>query len=304
MNTRGSRKTRKAATKTTTLEATTRQEETQPPIEPDPVPNHPSTSGGVAVMDPTSVVTNDQFNDFVNPNETSIKYTSFDEVIDMVSSLGKGTRLGVQDIKPAFRLLPISPGDFDLFGIYFDGNFYVDKSLPFGCSIACVLIEKFSTFLHWLVVSSAGKHSVKHYLDDFIFGGSANSNDCLVLMNTFTELCNELGVPIAEDKTIHPTTRLTFLGLEIDTVDMVDRIPVAKLIKLRSQLQPMRIKRKIKFKDFESLVGLLAFSSRAVPFSRAFLRRFYDVIASFRVKKPFFSVRITSEIREDVMVWL
>lgn len=136
-------------------------------------------------------------NDFVDPNETSVKYTSFDEVIDMVSSLGKGARLGVQDIKSAFRLLPISPGDFDLLGIYFDGNFYVDKSLPFGCSIACALFEKFSTFLHWLVVSSAGKHSVKHYLDDFIFGGSANSDDCLVLMNTFTELCNELGVPIA-----------------------------------------------------------------------------------------------------------
>ncbi|CAC5420125.1 unnamed protein product [Mytilus coruscus] len=243
-------------------------------------------------------------NDFVDPNETSVKYTSFDEVIDMVSSLGKGARLGVQDIKSAFRLLPISPGDFDLLGIYFDGNFYVDKSLPFGCSIGCALFEKFSTFLHWLVVSSAGKHSVKQNLDDFIFGGSATLDDCLVLMNTFTELCNELGVPIAEDKTIHPTTRLTFLGLEIDTVDMVVRIPVAKLIKLRSQLQPMTIKRKIKFKDLESLVGLLAFCSRAVPSSRAFLRRFYDVIASFKVMKPFFSVRITSEIREDVLVWL
>ncbi|CAC5417273.1 unnamed protein product [Mytilus coruscus] len=94
-------------------------------------------------------------NDFVNPNETSVKYISFDEVIDMVSSLGKGARLGVQDIKSAFRLLPISPGDFDLLGIYFDGNFYVDKSLPFGCSIACALFEKISTFLHRLVVSSA-----------------------------------------------------------------------------------------------------------------------------------------------------
>ncbi|CAC5362511.1 unnamed protein product [Mytilus coruscus] len=240
-------------------------------------------------------------NDFFNSNETSVRYTSFDEVIDMMSSLGKGARLGVQDIKSAFRLLPISPGDFDLLGIYFDGNVYVDKSLPFVCSIGCALFEKFSSFLQWLVVSSAGKRAVKHYLDDFIFGGSAISDDCLVLMKIFTELCNELGVPIAEDKTIHPTTRLTFLGFEKDTVDMVVRIPVATLIKLRSQLQPMTIKRKIKFKDFESLLGLLAFCSRAVPSSRAFLRRFYDVIASFRVKKPFFSVRITSEIRKNVM---
>jgi hypothetical protein len=39
-----------------------------------------------------------------------------------------------------------------------------------------------------------------HYLDDFVFAGSALSNDCSVLMSTCFEVSNEIGVPIAKDK--------------------------------------------------------------------------------------------------------
>jgi hypothetical protein len=37
--------------------------------------------------------------------------------------LGKGALCGKIDIKSAFRLLIVSPSDFDLVGIYFDGKF-------------------------------------------------------------------------------------------------------------------------------------------------------------------------------------
>jgi hypothetical protein len=35
----------------------------------------------------------------------------------------------------------------------------------------------FSTFLHWLVEKSGSKN-LDHYLDDFIFAGEENSNNC------------------------------------------------------------------------------------------------------------------------------
>lgn len=54
--------------------------------------------------------------------------------------------------------------------------------------------------------------------DDFLFAGSALSNDCTVLITTGFEVSNEIGISIAKDKTIGPTTVLTFLGLEINTV--------------------------------------------------------------------------------------
>ena len=39
-------------------------------------------------------------------------------------------------------------------------------------------------------------------------------------MFQFESLAREMGVPLAEEKTLVPTTRLTYLGFEIDTVDM------------------------------------------------------------------------------------
>ena len=64
-----------------------------------------------------------------------------------------------------------------------------------------------------------------HYLDDFIFVGEGDKENCAKLMHCFKDLTSEIGVPLAEDKTAGPTTKLTYLGFEIDTLDMVIRIP-------------------------------------------------------------------------------
>lgn len=55
-------------------------------------------------------------NNFIDPNETSVQYTSFDQVVQIIAKYGKGAAIAKCDIKSAFRLLPIYPGDFDLLG--------------------------------------------------------------------------------------------------------------------------------------------------------------------------------------------
>lgn len=53
----------------------------------------------------------------------------------MIQRLGHGSHLAKSDIKSALRLMPICPGDFELFGLKVDGGFYFDKCLPFGFDI-------------------------------------------------------------------------------------------------------------------------------------------------------------------------
>jgi hypothetical protein len=89
-----------------------------------------------------------------------------------------------------------------------------------------------------------------------------------------------LGAPIAENKNVWPTTFLTFLGLDIDTLLLVVKIPADKLCKLKTGIQSIVRVKKIKLKDLESVVGLMAFCARAILSARAFIRRFYDVISS------------------------
>ena len=90
---------------------------------------------------------------------------------------------------------------------------------------------------------------------------------------------------MAENKTVHLTTVLTILGLEIDKVLMVVRIPSCKLLKLKSYIEEILIKRKVKHRFVDSAVELLSFCTRTIPSDRAFVRRFYDLLSSAKVKK-------------------
>ena len=58
-----------------------------------------------------------------------------------------------------------------------------------GCSISCSLFEKFASFLQWAVQDQSGIQTVDHYLDDFLFLGRPDTNDCSLLMETFDRLC-------------------------------------------------------------------------------------------------------------------
>ena len=243
-------------------------------------------------------------NDYIPEEFTTVNYTSFDSILDKIYDVGRGANLGKIDIKSAFRLLIVNPADFDLLGIRFNGKFYIDKCLPMGCAVSCNLFEKFATFVQWVIESRAGLHTLDHYLDDFIFIGSEWSNDCSLLMETFMNVSNELGIPIAEDKTVGPTKVLTFLGFVIDTVLMMVLVPLEKLEKIRSILESMLHKKKVSIKELESLSGLLSYCSRAIPSSRAFIRRFYDLMASVKIKKPYYLVRVTAEVKEDILMWL
>ena len=71
-----------------------------------------------------------------------------DDIVYLVKRLGKGALCGKKDIKTAFRLLKVYPGDFNLLGIKFLDEYYVDKCMPMACSISCSTFEIFSTFLH------------------------------------------------------------------------------------------------------------------------------------------------------------
>ena len=152
-------------------------------------------------------------NDFIDREQCQVHYASFDKAVSIAVSAGHGAWLAKSDIKSAFRLLPVSPEDYELLGFSFDGSFYYDRCLPMGCSISCALFEKFSTLLEFRVKFVTKSSSVTHYLDDFLFVGSSRSS-CSTLLNTFTTICEELGVPLAHEKTEGPSQTITFLGLE------------------------------------------------------------------------------------------
>ena len=185
--------------------------------------------------------------------------------------------MGKMDIKSAFRLIPVSPSDFDLLGIQFNDQYFIDKCLPFGCFISCSVFEKFSTFLHWLTVQKCDLNTIEHYLDDFFFAGPPNTMQCHRLMSCFEAVCADMQVPLTDEQKFGPVTSLAFLGLQIDTINMQVRVPQTKREELKQVF--MTSEKKVTLRELQSLAGSLCFISRAVRSGRAFIRRLYDATA-------------------------
>ena len=92
-------------------------------------------------------------NDGIPKELATVKYATIDDAIRLIKSLGKGCFLAKTDIKSAFRIIPVSPHDFPLLGMEWQGKFYFDKCLPMGCSSSCNIFETFSTALEWIAMN-------------------------------------------------------------------------------------------------------------------------------------------------------
>ena len=244
-------------------------------------------------------------NEGIDKQYCSVRYSSFDDAIQLVVRAGKGAFLAKADVKSAFRLLPVHPSDFCLLGIELENKIFIDKALPMGASCAPALFESFSTFLEWALRFRTGSDMVCHYADDFLFVGRAKVGGhvaCDRLLQSFGDLCAELGVPLAEEKTVFPSTVLTFLGLEIDTVALTVSVPAGKLSEIRLKTQAAVRSKKLTLRSLQSLIGSLSFICRAVAPGRAFLRRLIDLLSG--CNKPWHKIRLSRGAKADLQMWL
>ena len=240
-------------------------------------------------------------NDFIDPAFSSVKYASFDDAVEHLIKLGPYTKLAKTDIDSAFRLIPIHPSDHPLLGFKFGTEFYYDCCLPFGASSSCAIFESFSSALEWVAKYKYNIKHIVHILDDFLILDPPFNNKCNEKLSIFLNMFSELGVPIKQEKTELATTCITFMGLELDSAKMEARLPQDKLTNLRSLLKTHSLKRTIKLKDLQSLLGLLNFCCKVVVPGRCFLRRLYDLTRS--VTNPNHRITLNKESRKDIHAW-
>ena len=76
-----------------------------------------------------SYLPNNSVNDFIDKQFCTVRYSSVDEAVRMVHILEPDVFLAKADVKSAFRLLQIWPGDLDQLGFTFDGKFILGFQL-------------------------------------------------------------------------------------------------------------------------------------------------------------------------------
>ena len=104
----------------------------------------------------------DEINDYIDPDDCTIKFDSFDRAIEMVSTLGKGALMGKLDIKSAYRICPARKEDWDVLGIMWEGHIFIDLCLAFGPRTAGNRFHRLADALCWLLSNNNAIENLMH----------------------------------------------------------------------------------------------------------------------------------------------
>ena len=239
-------------------------------------------------------------NDGISSENSTVSYATIDDAIRLIRLAGRDSYLAKTDIKSAFRIIPIHPDDYHLLGMKWQGKFYFDRCMPMGCRSSCKTFETLSTSVEWIARNKLGIRYILHLLDDFLIVNQS-SEVCSQQLDIFTRTCAYLGIPIAPEKTVGPSSILSFAGIELDTHLMEARLPLDKIDKCTKTIESFLKRKKVTLKELQSLIGLLNFACSVVKPGRAFLRRLIDL--TIGVRSAHFSIRLSSESKQDLKIW-
>ena len=200
--------------------------------------------------------------------------STIDDAMDAVRRFGVGALLIKIDVQAAYKQVPVRREDWPLLGFMWKGKWYYERVLPFGLKSSCRLWDWYAAALHFFLEKHFGIEVVIHYIDDFLFVvRPAHSAQAAQHLRDCQSLCLTLGIPIADEKTEGPTTCLTFLGIELDTVAMEAHLPAAKLADLKLLVNEWHAKRHATVRELQSLVGTLSFACKVIRPGRFYLKR-------------------------------
>ena len=262
----------------------------------------PKPSGGERLIHHLSHPWGSGVNAYIDDEEARVSYASFDQALKIVASYGVGAAMAKLDVKSAYRLLPMRESDFRFLGFHIQGTVFVDKMAPMGAKISASHWEAFGRLWEWLINQRPDfRGATCRYMDDLLIVCHPQDPNPSGSVQSVIQLSNEIGLPLAEEKTVFPTTEITFLGLIIDSVTQAIKIPGDKQSAICEMLHKLLNVRNTKVRKLLSLAGKLNFICKAIPAGRPFMRRLFDSVKG-HAKHEW--VKVTCEMKQDFEMWL
>ena len=183
------------------------------------------------------------------------------------------------DIESAYRIISVHPSDRRLLGMQWRGQVFFDTRLPFGLRSAPKIFTAVADALQWSF-QRQGVTWVAHYLDDYTTMGAPEGEECQANLDTMLSTCRRLGVPVAPAKCAGPTTVMVFLGFQLDTDQLVVRLPQDKLRRTVALVREWMGRRAGKKRELESLLGHLQHAAVVIRPGRTFVRRLIELLST------------------------
>ena len=219
----------------------------------------------------------ESINNFMSTTCKEFTFLKLDEVADYMEH---SCWFAVLDLQAAYRSVHIFPQHRTFQGFVWDVNglpgYLTDNCLSFGLRCAPYIFSRLTEFVVRGMLRR-GYHGIFGYLDDFLV--VADSEDlCRDKLHGLIRFVRSLGFDVAWDKLISPTQVATYLGIEMDSINMQFRLPGKKLVKLKSLVAKYKSASHATKRELQVLAGHLAHASTVVRGGRTFSRRLLNLV--------------------------
>ena len=235
-------------------------------------------------------------------------YPSVDDFREVIVKAGRGCLMWKRDLSRFYLQIPLDPVQYPLVCCIWRNRLFFFTALMFGLTHSGLQGQKISSAVAWIHRGLGLKTKEKipftclNYSDDF--GGCESTEkraweSFLALSN----LLSELGLIEADSKAHSPSTKMPYLGVEFDTMEMTMSVPPEKVEELRNDLSLWKRKKNVNKRSLQSILGKLFWVSRCVKYSRGFMSRLLSQLRSLSEAPDHKNVPIDEGCKEDINWW-
>ena len=228
-------------------------------------------------------------------------YFRYSCVDDAVEASSPGCWYSKLDLSNCFLSFPLHPSVRKYFCFRFEGELYQFTSMPFGLSTAPRVCTQLLSVIQF-ALAEQGIHDIR-YLDDFFLIAQSEKDmtrDLLLAQSVI----RQFGLVVNPDKTEGPAQRLSFLGVQLDSVAQTVSCTPERVEELTTLLRSLLRQRVITRRHTASLIGKLSFAAQVLPGARPFMRRMLDTLHQCKSRRHSAPVRIDPGFRDDVRFWV
>ncbi len=174
------------------------------------------------------------------------------------------------DLKDAYFHVSILPRHRPFLRFAFEGRAYQYKALPFGLSLSPRVFTKVVEAA--LVPLREAGIRILNYLDDWLILAQSRALLCEHRDMVLSHL-SRLGLQVNREKSkLSPTKRISFLGMELDSVNLTACLSEEHAQSMLRCLESLQRKRAVPLKRFQRLLGHMASSAAITPLGLLHMR--------------------------------
>lgn len=168
------------------------------------------------------------------------------------------------DLKDAYFMINIHQQSRKYLRFIFEEQIFEFKVLAFGINTAPYIFTKITKPIVKLLRSAGFISTV--YLDDWLLFGN-NYQQCLTNIHYTKRLLVSLGFIINEEKSVlQPSSRCKYLGMIIDSHNLLLCLPTDKRLKIKKLLHDFLRLKRCKIRAFAQLLGTLTSACPAIEY--------------------------------------